>query len=82
MAHRKAKERLEVLKDPNAILPDETVDMRRTITLGGTALELTCVGPPGEPMIRLDRRVTSYRVLLSFSRLYTICTTTPSGSLI
>ena len=45
IAHRKAKERLEVLKDPNTILPDETVDTRRTITLGGTALELTYVGP-------------------------------------
>ena len=39
------KERLEVLKDPNTVLPDETVDARRTITLGGTALELTYVGP-------------------------------------
>ena len=44
VAHRKAKERLEVLKDPNTVLPDETVDNRRTITLGGTAVELTHVG--------------------------------------
>jgi glyoxylase-like metal-dependent hydrolase (beta-lactamase superfamily II) len=44
VAHRRAKERLEVLKDPNTVLPDETVDGRRTITLGGTSVELTHVG--------------------------------------
>jgi glyoxylase-like metal-dependent hydrolase (beta-lactamase superfamily II) len=44
VAHTKAKERLTVLNDPNTVLPDETVDKRRTITLGGTALELTYVG--------------------------------------
>ena len=44
IAHRRAKERLEVLKDPNTVLPDETVDTRRTLTLGGTTLELTHVG--------------------------------------
>jgi glyoxylase-like metal-dependent hydrolase (beta-lactamase superfamily II) len=45
IAHRRAKERLEVLKDPHTPLPDETVDTTRTITLGGTQLELTYVGP-------------------------------------
>ncbi|MGH9256513.1 MAG: MBL fold metallo-hydrolase [Vicinamibacterales bacterium] len=44
VALRRAKERLEMLKDPNTVLPDETFDTRRTITLGGTALELTYVG--------------------------------------
>jgi glyoxylase-like metal-dependent hydrolase (beta-lactamase superfamily II) len=44
VAHRRAKERLEVLNDPNTVLPDETVDKRRTITLGGTSLELTHIG--------------------------------------
>ena len=44
IAHRRAKERLEVLADPNTVLPDETVDGRRTLTLGGTALELVHVG--------------------------------------
>jgi len=44
VAQTKAKERLAVLNDPNTVLPDETVDRRRTITLGGTALELTFVG--------------------------------------
>jgi glyoxylase-like metal-dependent hydrolase (beta-lactamase superfamily II) len=45
VAHKRAKERLEVLKDPHTPLPDETVDIDRTITLGGTTLELSYVGP-------------------------------------
>jgi glyoxylase-like metal-dependent hydrolase (beta-lactamase superfamily II) len=45
IAHRRAKERLEGLKDPHTVLPDETVsDQGRTITLGGTTLELTYHG--------------------------------------
>ena len=38
-------ERLKVLNDPNTVLPDETIDRNRTITLGGTSLELTHIGP-------------------------------------
>lgn len=45
IAHKRAAERLAVLKDPATPLPDETFDRRRTLTLGGTALELTYVGP-------------------------------------
>ena len=42
IAHQRAKERLEALKDPHTVLPDETVsDKGRTISLGGTTLELT-----------------------------------------
>jgi glyoxylase-like metal-dependent hydrolase (beta-lactamase superfamily II) len=44
VAHRRALERLKTLNDPNTVLPDEAVDRNRTITLGGTALELTFVG--------------------------------------
>jgi glyoxylase-like metal-dependent hydrolase (beta-lactamase superfamily II) len=45
IAHRRAKERLEQLRDPNTVLPDETVsDSGRTITLGGTTLELRYLG--------------------------------------
>ena len=44
VAHRRARERLEVLKDPHTPLPDEVVDDRRSITLGGTTLELSYVG--------------------------------------
>ena len=44
IAHKRAKERLEALKDPHTPVPDETVDMSRTITLGGATLELNYVG--------------------------------------
>ena len=44
IAHKKAKERLERLKDPNTVLPDETVDNNRTIRLGDTTLELIYLG--------------------------------------
>jgi glyoxylase-like metal-dependent hydrolase (beta-lactamase superfamily II) len=45
IAHERAKERLAVLKDPHTVMPDETVsDKGRTITLGGTKLELKYVG--------------------------------------
>ena len=45
IAHRRAKERLEMLKDPHTVLPDEAVpDSGRTITLGGTTLELHYLG--------------------------------------
>jgi hypothetical protein len=44
VAHKCAKERREVRKNPHTPLPDETVDTNRTITLGGTTLELNYVG--------------------------------------
>src|SRR5262245_6505281 len=45
VAHKRAAERLAGLKDPHTILPDETMDVSRTITLGDTSLELTYLGP-------------------------------------
>lgn len=45
VAHRRARERLERLQDPHTVLPDEVVgDDGRTITLGGTAVELSYHG--------------------------------------
>ena len=45
IAHRKAKERLAKLMDPHTVIPDEVVsDKGRTITLGGTVLELSYHG--------------------------------------
>lgn len=44
IAHKRAKERLAVINDPNTVIPDETVDDKRTITLGGTTLELSYHG--------------------------------------
>ena len=45
VAHTRAKQRLEALNEPHTVIPDETVDRQRTITLGGTSLELTYAGP-------------------------------------
>ena len=44
IAHRRAKERLAALKYPDVVMPDETVDDKRTIKLGGTTLELAYTG--------------------------------------
>jgi glyoxylase-like metal-dependent hydrolase (beta-lactamase superfamily II) len=45
VAHKRAAERLAVLKDPHTVLPDEVVgDAGRTITLGNTTLELIYLG--------------------------------------
>src|SRR5207253_9270121 len=44
VAHKRAKERLAILKDPHTVPPDETVDAKRTITLGDTTLELSYIG--------------------------------------
>jgi glyoxylase-like metal-dependent hydrolase (beta-lactamase superfamily II) len=44
VAHKRAKERLAQLNDPHTPLPDEVFDKSRTLTLGGTKLEMTFVG--------------------------------------
>lgn len=44
IAHANAKARLERLQPPDVVLPDEVVDTQRSLTLGGTTLELTYVG--------------------------------------
>src|SRR5437763_12709946 len=49
ISHRRAKERFLELKKQNAllpdvVLPDQVVDQKKTITLGGTTLELDYVG--------------------------------------
>lgn len=44
VAHRRARERLEAIQYEDAVIPDEVVDERRVISLGGTQLELTFVG--------------------------------------
>src|SRR5688572_19799335 len=45
VAHKRAKERLVQIQYPHVVIPDETVDDKRTITLGGTTLELSYHGP-------------------------------------
>lgn len=44
IAHKRAKERLEQIKDPHTPLPDETFEKNRTLRLGGTTLELSYLG--------------------------------------
>ena len=44
VAHRRAKERLAALKSPIVVMPDQVVDGKRTIALGGTTLELHYTG--------------------------------------
>jgi glyoxylase-like metal-dependent hydrolase (beta-lactamase superfamily II) len=50
IAHKNAKQRLERLKDPHTVLPDETVDNNRTIRLGDT----TRADLPRSQPLRLD----------------------------
>ncbi len=44
VAHRIAKERLTAMARPDIVIPDEIVEDKRTISLGGTELELIYVG--------------------------------------
>ena len=44
VAHRNAKARIAALNAPDVVVPDEVVDGMRTITLGGTILELVYLG--------------------------------------
>ena len=44
IAHKRAKDRLARLKDPATPLPDETLEKKRTLKLGGTTLELIYLG--------------------------------------
>src|SRR6185436_1643216 len=40
IAHKNAKAQLQKFPSPDVVMPDELVDKSRTITLGGTKLEL------------------------------------------
>jgi glyoxylase-like metal-dependent hydrolase (beta-lactamase superfamily II) len=44
VAHKNAKARLSALKPADVVIPDQVVDNKRNITLGGTTLELNYVG--------------------------------------
>ncbi|WP_291848722.1 MBL fold metallo-hydrolase [Bradyrhizobium sp.] len=44
VAHRRAKERLATLNPSIVVMPDQVVDQRRVIKLGGTTLELIYTG--------------------------------------
>jgi glyoxylase-like metal-dependent hydrolase (beta-lactamase superfamily II) len=72
IAHKRAKERLEVLKDPHVVIPDEAVDDKRTITLGGTTLELSYHG--------LNHSDSTLVMRLPREKLVFIVDTIPVGS--
>lgn len=44
IAHKNAQAQLKRVPSPDVVMPDEVVDNKRTITLGGTTLELIYVG--------------------------------------
>ena len=44
IAHKNATARLTVLKDPHTVLPDQSIDDKKVIKLGGTTLELYFLG--------------------------------------
>ena len=44
VAHRNAKAKIAHLNAPDVVVPDEVVDDKRSITLGGTTIELLYVG--------------------------------------
>jgi len=44
IAHKRAKERLAILKYPDVVMPDQVVGEKRKIKLGGTTLELIFTG--------------------------------------
>ena len=44
IAHKNAQAQLKRMPSPDVVMPDEVVDNKRTITLGGTTLELIYVG--------------------------------------
>jgi glyoxylase-like metal-dependent hydrolase (beta-lactamase superfamily II) len=44
VAHKNAKARIAALKAPDVVMPDQVLDRKRTITLGGTTLELIYLG--------------------------------------
>jgi hypothetical protein len=73
IAHWRAKERLELLKDPHTVLPDSGVsDGGRTIKLGDTVLELTYHG--------LNHSDTTLVMRLPKEKIIFVVDTLPVGS--
>jgi glyoxylase-like metal-dependent hydrolase (beta-lactamase superfamily II) len=72
VSHRRAWERLNNIQDPHTVLPDEVVDDRSAITLGGTTLELTYHG--------LNHSDSTLVMRLPKERIIFIVDTIPVGS--
>lgn len=73
IAHKRAKERLEQLKDPFTPLPDQTFEKNRTLKLGGTVLELTYLG--------LNHSDSSLVMRLPKEKLIFVVDTIPVGAM-
>jgi glyoxylase-like metal-dependent hydrolase (beta-lactamase superfamily II) len=74
IAHKRVKERLAPLGDPNTVLPDQSVgNAGRTLTLGGTKLELKYVG--------LNHSDSSLVVLLPKEKIIFVVDTLPVGQM-
>ncbi len=74
VAHRRAKERLEQIKDPHTVLPDEVVpDSGRTLKLGNTTLELKYMG--------LNHSDSTLVMLLPKEKIVFIVDTIPVGQI-
>ena len=72
VAHKRAKERLAALKDPNTPLPDQVVGDNKTIRLGGTNLELKYLG--------LNHSDSSLVMRLPKEKIIFVVDTIPVGS--
>jgi glyoxylase-like metal-dependent hydrolase (beta-lactamase superfamily II) len=72
IAHKRAKERLAQLKDPNTPLPDQVMGDNRTINLGGTRLDLKYLG--------LNHSDSNLVMWLPKEKLVFIVDTIPVGS--
>jgi glyoxylase-like metal-dependent hydrolase (beta-lactamase superfamily II) len=73
VAHRRAKERLQMLGDPHTVLPDVTVDDKGvSYTVGGTTLELYYLG--------LNHSDSTLVMRLPKERIVFIVDTIPVGS--
>jgi glyoxylase-like metal-dependent hydrolase (beta-lactamase superfamily II) len=72
IAHQNATKRLKVLKDPHTPIPDESVNQKKTIKLGGTTLELHYLG--------LNHSDSTLVMRLPKEKLVFIVDTIPVGS--
>jgi glyoxylase-like metal-dependent hydrolase (beta-lactamase superfamily II) len=73
IAHKRVKERLVPLADPHTVLPDETFDGKKTITLGGTTVELSYLG--------LNHSDSNIVIRLPKEKIIFVVDTIPVGSM-
>jgi glyoxylase-like metal-dependent hydrolase (beta-lactamase superfamily II) len=72
IAHKNVKAHLAPLGDPNTVLPDESFDGKKTITLGGTTVELLYLGP--------NHSDSNIAILLPKEKIVFVVDTIPVGT--